>query len=176
MVPRSLNPVSIKRQSRRKDTIMARKPTTKRTAARKAAKPARARKPSASAGTPARKAWLAGVGAAVNAREIAGDAVGKVIKQATILVKQGKALQAQGTRAAMHRAEEARSAAIARAGEARTRASAAVSHLEKAFEQRVSKVLEKVGVPTSQSVRNLTRRVAELQANVDQLRRSRARA
>jgi hypothetical protein len=33
-----------------------------------------------------------------------------------------------------------------------------------------------MGVPTSQSVKTLTRRVAELQANVDHLRRARARA
>jgi len=155
---------------------MTRKTSPKRKAARKTARPVRKAKTLLKAGNPVQKAWLAGVDAASNARVAAGEAVGKVIKQANILVKQGKALQVQSRRAAIHRAEEARTMALATAGEARTRAVQAVNHLERVFEQRVSRVLEKMGVPTSQSVKTLTKRVTELQANVDQLRRSRARA
>jgi poly(hydroxyalkanoate) granule-associated protein len=155
---------------------MTRKSPAKRTTGRKAVKPVRKVSPAIKAGNRVEKALLAGIDAASNARAVANEAVGKALRKATSLVKQGHALQTQSTRAAMHRAEEARTVAMAKANEARTRATAAVSQIEKAFEQRVSKALEKVGVPTSQSVRNLTRRVAELQANVDQLRRSRARA
>jgi poly(hydroxyalkanoate) granule-associated protein len=155
---------------------MARKPTARKVAARRTVKPGRKIKSAMKATTPVQKAWIAGVGAASNARVVAGEAVGKVMKQAGIFVKRGKALQAQSRRAAMHRAEEAKTVALAKAGEARTRAVQAVSHLERVFEQRVSRVLGKMGVPTSQSVKSLTRHVAELQANVDQLRRARARA
>jgi poly(hydroxyalkanoate) granule-associated protein len=155
---------------------MTRKTPIRKAPARRTAKPVRKFKSSLNAATPVQKAWLAGVDAATNARAVAGEAVGKVMKQANILVKQGRALQVRSKRAAIHRAEEAKTVAMARAGEARTRAVEAVSHLERVFEQRVSKVLGKLGVPTSQSVKTLTRRVAELQANVDQLRRARARA
>jgi poly(hydroxyalkanoate) granule-associated protein len=176
MLPRNLNLAVPRQEQAKKETIMTRKSPAKRTTARKTVKPVRKAHKAAMAGNRVEKALLAGIHAASNAREATNEAVGKVLRKASSLVRQGQALQVQGARAAMHRAEEARTAAMATANEARTRATAAVSHIEKAFEQRVSRALEKVGVPTSQSVRNLTRRVAELQANVDKLRRSRARA
>ena len=74
------------------------------------------------------------------------------------------------------RAGEAREAVVARAAEARNRTTKAATRLERAFEQRVSTVVSKLGVPTAKDVRALSRQVAELQASVNQLRRSRARA
>lgn len=155
---------------------MARKTLVKKAPARKTAKPVSKTKTALKATTPVQKAWLAGMDAASNARVVAGEAAGKFMKKANKLMKQGKVMQAEGKRVAMHRAEEAKTMAFARADEARTRAVEAVSQLEKVFEQRVSRVLAKMGVPTSQSVKTLTRRVSELQTNVDQLRRQRARA
>jgi poly(hydroxyalkanoate) granule-associated protein len=77
---------------------------------------------------------------------------------------------------AMARVNAAKDVAIARAGEARSRTAKAVSQLEHVFEQRVTKVVRKLGVPSNSEVRALSRQVAELQANVERLRRSRARA
>jgi poly(hydroxyalkanoate) granule-associated protein len=77
---------------------------------------------------------------------------------------------------AMARVNAARDVAIARAGEARSRTAKAVSRLEHVFEQRVTKVVRKLGVPSNSEVRALSRQVAELHANVERLRRSRARA
>jgi poly(hydroxyalkanoate) granule-associated protein len=77
---------------------------------------------------------------------------------------------------AMARVNAARDVAIARAGEARSRTAKAVGRLEHVFEQRVTKVVRKLGVPSNSEVRALARQVAELQANVERLRRSRARA
>ena len=77
---------------------------------------------------------------------------------------------------AMARVNAAKDVAIARAGEARSRTAKAVSQLEHVFEQRVTKVVRKLGVPSNSEVRALARQVAELQANVERLRRSRARA
>jgi poly(hydroxyalkanoate) granule-associated protein len=76
----------------------------------------------------------------------------------------------------MAKAGKARDAAFARAEEARARTVEAVSHLEKVFEQRVSKAISKLGVPTVRDVRALSRQVAQLQASVDRLHRARARA
>ena len=77
---------------------------------------------------------------------------------------------------AMARVNAARDAAMARAGEARSRTAKAVNQLEHVFEQRVMKVVRKLGVPSNTEVRALSRQVAELQASVERLRRSRARA
>ena len=73
-------------------------------------------------------------------------------------------------------ARAARRAVIARAEKARTETRQAVSRLERVFEQRVSRAIAALGVPSARDVRALSRQVAELQQSVDKLRRARARA
>ncbi len=119
--------------------------------------------------TSTRKAVEAGVEAAVGVRR---SAVGAF----NALVKQGAALEAKSRRVAIARATEARDIACARAVEAKTKTVGAMSHLEKVFEQRVSRAISKLGVPTTRDVRALSRQVAQLQVSVEQLRRSRTRA
>ncbi len=92
------------------------------------------------------------------------------------LLKQGAALEQKSRKPVIAKAYEARKAVSARADEARSRTVDAVSHLEKVFEGRVSRVISKLGVPTSRDVRALSRQVTQLQVSVEQLRRSRARA
>ena len=90
-----------------------------------------------------------------------------------------KALQsgvANARKLALGKANEAKQAAIAGAGEAREKTVEVVTHLEKVFEERVSKAVSRLGVPTSKDVRALSRQVSQLQASVEQLKRSRARA
>jgi poly(hydroxyalkanoate) granule-associated protein len=97
----------------------------------------------------------------------------KVIQSSTREVI-ARALQARD--AVLARADDARQLVTARAATARTRTSKAATRLERAFEQRISTVVAKLGVPSAKDVRGLSRQVAELQASVNQLRRSRARA
>lgn len=99
------------------------------------------------------------------------------------MIKQGTALQVKGRKLAVATAKEAQAAVLgardavtARADDARTRTMAAVSQLEKVFENRVQSAISKLGVPTARDVRALSRQVAQLQQSVDQLRRARARA
>lgn len=95
------------------------------------------------------------------------------------IAQQGAALQAASTEranAAREAAENARDVAVARVEEARARTVAAVGSLEKVFEQRVSRAIAKLGVPTTKDVKALSRQVAQLQAKVDRMSRSRARA
>lgn len=146
----------------------------------------RSRKPRASGITPAKavrtirssakKALEAGVKAASDVREAATGVRQSAVGAFDALVKQGAALEARSRKAALARAEMARKAAVARAEEARTKTVEAVSHLEKVFEQRVSKAISSLGVPTVKDVRALSRQVAELQASVEKLHRSRSRA
>lgn len=117
----------------------------------------------------AQKALEAGMQAATGVRQTASGAF-------DALVKQGAALEARSRRAAIARAGKARDAACARAEEARTKTVQAVSHLERVFEQRVSKAISKLGVPTARDVRALSRQVAQLQASVEKLHRARTRA
>ena len=74
------------------------------------------------------------------------------------------------------KAAEARVAVTAGAETARSRTMDAVTSLEKIFEQRVSSAIARLGVPTANDVRALSRQVAQLQASVERLKRSRARA
>lgn len=119
--------------------------------------------------TSARKAFDVSLQAASGVRESAVGAFGA-------LVKQGAALEARSRKAALAKAGKAREAACARAEEAKAKTLEAVSHLEKVFEQRVSKAISRLGVPTARDVRALSRQVAALQASVDRLNRARARA
>lgn len=74
------------------------------------------------------------------------------------------------------RVAKASSLVAERAQDARSRTVKAYSGLERAFEKRVSQAVSKLGVPTRREVRALERQVTELQANLNQLRRSRARS
>ena len=78
-------------------------------------------------------------------------------------------------RVAFGKAAEAREATIARVEDARDRTLGAVTQLEKIFEKRVSLAMARLGVPTSRDVRALSRQVAQLQASVERLKRSRVR-
>ena len=141
--------------------MATRKRTTRTTRARPAPRRAAVPAPIRKLQAHARQALTAGTQAATTVRETAMDMVDAARKQ-------GKVLEMK--------AREARTAVAASAEEARSRTVQAVSQLERVFEQRVSKVITKLGVPSARDVRALTRQVAELQASVDQLRRSRARA
>ena len=76
--------------------------------------------------------------------------------------------------AAIAKMQAAGATAIERAGEARAKTAAVLTQLEKAFRQRVSKAVARMGVPTAKEVRALARQVAELEARVAKLRRARA--
>ena len=86
-----------------------------------------------------------------------------------------KALQNLKTQA-LRNMGSAKDAALERAGEARDRTVEAVTQLQKAFEQRVSRAVSRMGIPSTKEVRALAREVSQLKANVEKLRRSRARA
>lgn len=92
------------------------------------------------------------------------------------LIQRGTALRKEGRKLAVARTREARKAVMARAGEARSMAAGAVTKFEHVFEDRVTRVISKLGIPTARDVRALSRQVAGLQQSVDKLRRVRARA
>ena len=124
----------------------------------------------------ARKAIAAGANAANGMKESALGAIDTLVKQGEAGRKVAAARFAKARKLTLAKAKAVREDAIARVDEARARTTKAVSALEKVFEQRVSTVVSKLGVPSSRDVRALSRQVSQLQASVDQLRRSRSRA
>jgi poly(hydroxyalkanoate) granule-associated protein len=92
------------------------------------------------------------------------------------LMQRGEALRKEGRKLAIATTRDARKAVMNRADEARSAAVGAVTSFERVFQDRVTRVVSSLGIPTARDVRALSRQVAVLQQSVDQLRRVRARA
>ena len=118
---------------------------------------------------PTRKAVSTPVKALQSARATASAALQD-------LIARGNALRSEGRKLAAAKTREARKAVMERADEARSLATDAMSRFERVFQDRVTRVVSKLGIPTARDVRALSRQVAGLQQSVDQLRRVRARA
>lgn len=102
----------------------------------------------------ARQIWLAGLGAFSKA-QVEG------MKVFDALVKEGEAVEAR-----------TRKTASAQMGEFTKKASGTWDKLEQVFEDRVSKSLHRLGVPTHDEISSLSKQVAELNAGVKQLIKS----
>lgn len=74
------------------------------------------------------------------------------------------------------RAVEAQKLVATRLDEARSATQDTLGGVERVFEQRVSRALRTLGVPSAREVKALSAEVARLQQAVEQLRRRRARA
>ena len=99
----------------------------------------------------------------------------KPASQALAAIKAARANAADAFGTLIQRSQEARQAVLAGAAQARVKTADAVSRFERVFENRVTGVISRLGVPTARDVRALSRQVAHLQQSVDQLRRVRAR-
>jgi poly(hydroxyalkanoate) granule-associated protein len=107
----------------------------------------------------ARQIWLAGLGAYTKAEEDTG----KFFER---LVQEGEDLENR-TRGAVNRQVRA---VEDRVGEVRERATGTWDRLESVFDERVSKALDRLGIPKPGRVRELEQQVAKLQEEVEQLR------
>lgn len=107
----------------------------------------------------ARQIWLAGLGAYTKAEEDTG----KFFER---LVQEGEELENR-TRGVVNRQVKA---VEDRVGEVRDRATGTWDRLESVFDQRVSRALDRLGIPTPGRVRDLEQEVATLQAEVERLR------
>lgn len=107
----------------------------------------------------ARQIWLAGLGAYTKAEEDTGRFFDR-------LVKEGEDIENR-TRGAVTRQVRAVEDSV---GEVRERASGTWNRLESVFDQRVSRALERLGIPTPGRMRELEQQVQNLREEVDQLR------
>ena len=107
----------------------------------------------------ARQIWLAGLGAYTKAEEDTG----KFFER---LVQEGEDLENR-TRCAVNRQVKA---VEDRVGEVRDRATGTWDRLESVFDERVSRALDRLGIPTPGRVRELEQQVSALQEEVERLR------
>ena len=110
----------------------------------------------------AQQIWLAGLGAFAKAQE--GGS-----KVFDTLVKEGVSMQRKTQAAAGEKISEATSKMTSMATEISSKASGQWDKLETIFEDRVSKALKKLGVPTAADIDVLSARIEELNRNMSRL-------
>jgi poly(hydroxyalkanoate) granule-associated protein len=110
----------------------------------------------------AQQIWLAGLGAFSKAQEEGG----KVFEA---LVREGTALQRKTQAVAEEKIGEVTSRMSNMAGDVSAKAGQQWDKLESIFEERTSKALGKLGVPSSKDVEALIKRIDDLAAQVAQL-------
>ena len=115
----------------------------------------------------AQQIWLAGLGAFSKAQEEGG----KVFEA---LVKEGSALQRKTHAVAGEKIGEVTSRMSTMAGDVTAKAGQQWDKLESIFEERTSKALAKLGVPSSKDIDALVKRIDELSAQVAKLSKSAA--
>lgn len=110
----------------------------------------------------AQQIWLAGLGAFAKAQEEGG-------KVFDALVQEGTAVQRKTQAAAGEKLGEVTSRMSNMAGDVSARAGQQWDQLETIFEERTSKALAKLGVPSAKDVETLIARIDELSAQVAKL-------
>lgn len=116
----------------------------------------------------AQQIWLAGLGAFSKAQEEGGRVF-------DALVKEGVGLQRRTQSVAEGKLSEASSRMTSMASDLSSKAAGQWDKLEGIFEERVSRALKKLGVPTSRDIDALAERVEELNRTVAALRRGAGR-
>jgi poly(hydroxyalkanoate) granule-associated protein len=103
--------------------------------------------------------WLAGLGALATV----GEEGGKLFES---LVKKGESYEARGKK----KMEKQMARAKESFGEVKDKAGEAWKNFERTLDDRIASTLHRVGVPTRDEIKTLSRRVAELTAKVEQLK------
>jgi len=110
----------------------------------------------------AQQIWLAGLGAFAKAQE-------EGTKVFDSLVKEGMSIQRKTQAAAEEKISEATSRMATMATDISSKASGQWDKLENIFEDRVSKALNRLGVPSAKDIEVLIARIDELNRNVAKL-------
>jgi poly(hydroxyalkanoate) granule-associated protein len=112
--------------------------------------------------TSAQQIWQAGLGAFAKAQEEGGQVFAK-------LVKEGTDLQKRTQRLAEGKMSEAAGTVNKVADSVSKQAAGSWDKLEQVFEDRVSRSLKSLGVPTQKEIQKLTKRVEELNKAISRL-------
>ena len=109
--------------------------------------------------------WLAGLGAFSKAQEEGS-------KLFDGLVKEGLDLESTTRKVTTAKVNVVKGAVEGTVGQVQAKASNSWDKLEKVFEDRVSRALGALGVPTAKDIQTLTRRVEELQTAVNEFKQA----
>ncbi|MCK7594745.1 phasin family protein [Pseudomarimonas salicorniae] len=110
----------------------------------------------------AQQIWLAGMGAFGRAQE-------EGTKLFETLVKEGQNLEKHTRKIATGKVDEVRGKVEKNVGQVRERASDTWDRLEKVFEERVQRALNRLGVPSREDLQGLSKRVDQLNAELRKL-------
>lgn len=113
----------------------------------------------------AQQIWQAGLGAFMKAQEEGGNAFAR-------LVQEGNDLQKRAQRLAEDQVSEASETVVQAAHAAGQHAAGSWNKLEKVFEERVSRSLQNLDVPTRQDILTLTERIEALSRTIETLSRT----
>jgi poly(hydroxyalkanoate) granule-associated protein len=112
--------------------------------------------------TSAQQIWQAGLGAFAKAQEEGGKVFAKLVEEGTALQKRTQKLT--GTKMS-----DMTDTVSKMADGVSRQASGSLDKLEQVFEDRVSRALSRIGVPTQKEIQTLTKRVEELNKAVAKL-------
>lgn len=112
--------------------------------------------------TSAQQIWQAGLGAFAKAQEEGGKVFAKLVKEGTELQKRTQQL-------ANGKVSEVTGTVVKMADNVSKQAAGSWDKLEQVFEDRVSRSLKSLGVPTQSDIQALTKRVEELSKAVSTL-------
>lgn len=112
--------------------------------------------------TSAQQIWQAGLGAFAKAQEEGGKVFAK-------LVEEGTALQKRTQKLTGGKIGDMTDTVSKMAGDVGKQAAGSWDKLEQVFEDRVSRALSRIGVPTQKEIQTLTKRVEELNKAVAKL-------
>jgi len=109
----------------------------------------------------ANQVWLAGLGAFTVAQQEGG-------KLFDILVSEGEEFETQTMKSAGQKVEKVKD----KVEEVRGKATDQLDKLEHAFQKRVARALNRLGVPTNEDIHELSKRVDALNKTIQQLKRN----
>lgn len=112
--------------------------------------------------TSAQQIWQAGLGAFAKAQEEGGKVFAKLVKEGTELQKRTQQL-------ANGKVSDVTGTVVKMADNVSKQAAGSWDKLEQVFEDRVSRSLKSLGVPTQDDIQTLTKRVEELSKAVSAL-------
>ena len=117
--------------------------------------------------------WLAGLGAASKAQRGAPQVFADLVKEGARVHSKNVSTAQKAVRGLM---DDMQSTINTRVGEVRGKAADALENLEKIFQTRVHRALAQLGVPSTEEVEALSKRVDHLNVSIDKLASARRRA
>jgi poly(hydroxyalkanoate) granule-associated protein len=114
--------------------------------------------------------WLAGLGAVSKAQSGAPKLLDDLVAEGARVQAQASKATEQVVRSAL---DTAQTAVRGRVDDMREKTTDAFENLEKVFQNRVHRALKQLGVPSSEEIAGLTRRVDALNANIGKLAQKR---